>query len=440
VAAALVARGLLLRAAIAGRLEGCFTPDSVAYASLATGLLEEGRFARWSMRDGASPPEVFRTPGYPLLLAANLWADRSEGVWQTVLATQVLLDGLLVLVTYWLGCLVASRPAAVVAAALLALSPLSAAASCRVLSDSLYAFLLTVATLLMVGHLRTGLWWALLVSAGVLAAGCYVRPVGLVMAGVFALVLLARPRRLARAGAFVGVVLAGIAPWVVRNGVAGGYWGFSSFAADSLYYHSAAEVVAATEGIDAETGRYRMREEARAMAADPSQPTVGQLVRRRAARAWEVLLAHPGTYARIHLEGCVAFWLPGATDALEVAGLARPGRGTLDVLHERGLAEAARHYFGGSAAAVALAAPMVAVLLVQYAGVVACAASRRRRMPAAAWLMLLAVAVSAMLGGPAATPRFRVPVNPMLCVAAGVGLVAAWGRLRRGRARAGGKA
>ena len=65
----------------------------------------------------------------------------------------------------------------------------------------------------------------------------------------------------------------------------------------------------------------------------------------------EIVLAHPGGYAMVHLKGCAGFFLPGATAVLEVAGVTRGQLGTLAVLQEQGLPAAARNYFGDDAAA-----------------------------------------------------------------------------------------
>ena len=131
---------------------------------------------------------------------------------------------------------------------------------------------------------------------------------------------------------------------------------------------------------------------------------------------------NPGAYAKIHLKGCLGLWIPGATDVLEIAGLSRGNRGTLDVLHRDGLWAAVNHYFGGNALGVIVAVPLVLIFLVKYIGVVTCVFVRFRfRMSAEAWLLVGVVVVSAILPGPFGLPRYRLPVAPLLSVAAAVG-------------------
>jgi len=419
VAAALLVRGALLVSAAANG-GSVLTPDSHSYLQLAGALAERGEFALHDQ------PEIFRTPGYPLFLA---WAHPLPGGVWALLAVQVLLDVALVVVTFHLAGMLAGRRAGELAAAFQAVTPVAMAASCRVLSDSLYALLLTGAVALLVAHLRGGKWRPLLAGAFVMAAACYVRPIGVAMAVVAAAVVLCRRRCVLRAIVFAAVVAACLAPWVVRNAAVADFRGFSSFAGESLHRFAAAEIIARREGTDAATVRRRL--DAEVILAD--LPTPGARSRYRKQQAMEIIGGDRGAYLTIHAAGAMAFWLPGATDVLEVSGATVGQRGTLEVLHSRGPVAAARHYFADSPWAIAPAVLLAGMFAVKMFGVAVCAVSRARlRMSAAAWLMLLIVATSSMAGGAATTPRFRVPIAPLLSVAAAVG----WLRLSR-RRRAG---
>jgi hypothetical protein len=161
--------------------------------------------------------------------------------------------------------------------------------------------------------------------------------------------------------------------------------------------------------------------------------TAGGTARYRWDKAREIILAHPWDFLDIHLRGDLAFWLPDATEALEVLGYTSGGKGTLDVLHRRGLVAAAKHYFGDNTTAVALAGVMVVILLVRYAGIVLCGLWRLRpHMTAAGWLCLLLVLTAWLLPGPANHPRFRVPVEPILSAAAAMGWLGLLQWRRRG--------
>lgn len=401
------------------------TPDSKGYVELADNLRAHAAF----QRNGTA--EIFRTPGYPMFLL--LGAPFGRAGWRVAMIAQATMDVALVYLTFLLGTLICNRRVGLYAAVFQALSPVAAAASVRILSDSVFAFLLTLTVLLVVHHIKTGRWWSVL-SAGLVAAmACYVRPVGLLCCAVVAVVLLARHGGgWKRSGAFAGVVLALLGPWLVRNFVVADYLGMSSFAGDSMYYFSAAEVLARVDNIDVASERWRLRSEDRAATdlADESL-TSGQAARRRRDRALGIILAHPLTYAKVHLRGSVGFLLPGITDVMEVTGLTAGGKGTLDVLHRRGLWPAIRHYVAGGSWAIWLCAPAVILLVAKYAlCLVAVVSGAVKSMASAGWLMGLLILALALAGGPAATARFRVPVVPLLSVIASCGLVLLIDRFR----------
>jgi hypothetical protein len=405
------------------------TPDSAGYLQLAANLADEGAFAQ------DDRPEIFRTPGYPLFLLPGV--PFGDAGLRAVLGVQMLIDVLLVYLAYMLAAMLWGRRVGLWAAGFQALAPLAIASSVRLLSDSLFAMLLTLAVLLAVHHLKTRRWWSLVFSAVMFAGACYVRPVGVVACCVVAAMLLVQAGRRVRAAAFAGCVLALLAPWVVRNYVVADYAGFSSFAGDSMYYFSAPEVLARAEGSDIETERQRMRffDETWQRTSE-RVPTPGQAADWRRREALDVILTHPLVYAEIHLRGCVGFFLPGIGDALEVLGVMAGQRGTLDVLHRRGPVEAARHYLGDAAWAWWLCGAAIAVLAAKYALCLLCVfGGAPRRMGAGGWLILALVAAAALSGGPAATPRFRVPVEAMLSVLAAGGIAVLTERFARGRQR-----
>ncbi|MGC9454536.1 MAG: glycosyltransferase family 39 protein [Phycisphaerae bacterium] len=415
--------------------EGVFTPDSFGYVRLADHLHDEWQFRPHE----AAMPEIFRTPGYPLFLLIGApygETPMQSGGWRAVLLVQVVLDVLLVGLTYLLGKWAVSQRAGLVAAAFQAVAPVAVAASCRVLSDSLYAFLLTAALLLFVRHLRgKGHSRTLMACAAAMAVACYVRPVGLTMAAILLVVLLIRPHRFIRAGSFALVLVLALMPWLTRNYFEAGYVGFSSFAGDSAFAFSAPAVLAEAEDMPVREATKRLelqhrdqeRELGESRMEDLSELGTlhGKMAHWRSRRAREVMLSHPFTAARLHLLGCAGFWLPGGTDVLEVAGVTSGGKDTLRVLRSNGLWAAARHYFGGNTAAMLAAVGMGSVLALKLALVgFWCVRCVRLRPSAVGWTLFAVVAVAALLGGVASTPRFRVPVEPLLSVAAGSALVA----------------
>jgi len=486
---ALVVR-LSLLAAAWNNEGGVFTPDSKGYVQLARTLVD-GRFV-----DDAGRPEIFRTPGYPLFMLVGVPAGPELG-WRVVLIVQVLIDVALVYLTYLLGSLLCGGRAGVLAAGLQAISAVAVASSLRILSDGLFAFLLTLAVLLLVFHWRSGRRWAIIACAGSLVAATYVRPVGLVyvmLIGAFLAIAatsrLLRRRRASRTsnaesrmpnpvsslGLFAAICLAGLCPWVLRNAATADYVGFSSFAADSVYFYAAPEVLVRREGISPEAARLRMHKLDEQDEAHHSKPRMpGQAVEFRERISREIIGQDRGLYLRLHLRGVVGYFMPAANEVLEIAGLSSGQRGTSDILRQQGVWAAAKYYFGGNWQAMALAVPMVLILLVQYAGVLAWVVTRTidrirgrsreaghgvgeaclsasfegdapamaanaavvppdvRSMTPVIVLLAVMVGVSSLLSGPFGLPRYRVPMMPIINLAAAAGLMVLGGLLRTRR-------
>lgn len=431
-AAALLRLGLL--AAAWDRPEGLFTPDSGHYVALSRSLADDGAFRR----DGRA--EIFRTPGYPLFLTFAVPFGRSW--WRAAAAVQIALDVLAVYLTFLLGRTLFSRRVGLWAAGLQAVNPLSIAASVRVLSDSLFAVLLVFAVLLLVRHFRSSRFRTALAAAAVLAAACYVRPVGIVPL-VLALALLGvravRQVRLRRAEAAAAgraflaataIALGVLAPWAMRNLLTAGYAGFSSVVEVNTFGYEAPAVLARAEGITPVAAAERLDRELRRRAGRPlDELTPGELAGVRGAVGGRVVLAHPGTWAMVHARTSLAALLPGVTDVLEVLGVTTPRRGTLAVLHSRGVSAAVRHYFAGAPWAFWLCAPAVVLLVGKYLFAVVGAAGCARA-GAGGWMILLLAAALIFAGGPAATPRFRVPVAAFVSLVAAAG----WVRMLEDRA------
>ncbi len=434
-ASALVLRGSLLAAGWR-QPERFLTPDSRDYDALARSLLDDCRFSRTS--DGA--PELFRTPGYPLLLA-GAYAVSGKSV-RAAAAAQVLLDVLLCWLVYRLGRQLCSRRVGLIAAAVQAVSPAAVGACVRILSEGLFALLLTAAILLLAACLRSGRLRAALAAGALMGAACLVRPIGLFAAVIAAAVVLARLRRWRAGLAFTAMTAAMVIPWIIRNHVAAGFPGLAGVDDYNIFYYNAKALIEADPSIRLNArqrelvelpGRFGPAWPPPAIANDP------QFLRDCRREGLALISAHPLAYAGLHLRTTLNVFLPAATDVLELLGATTGGKGTLAVLRRQGLLAAVRHYFGGSLWPLWLAAPMVLLTAVKFASAAAGAfAHVRWRMGAALWLMLLTLLYFVLAPGPAAHPRFRVPIAPLLSLAAGAGI--AWlarrlgGRRRRGRA------
>ena len=161
--AALVARVLLL-IYVSPRPQKLFTPDSFGYDQIALNLLHLGVFSAQTQQPFA--PDLKRTPGYPAFVAA-VYAFNGRSP-EAVVIVQILLAAATVVLVYLLSRqLGLSHRGSLLAAAVLALEPVSAMTSVLLLSETLFAFLLVLSLLAVVRWRRGQTLW--LVAAALIS-------------------------------------------------------------------------------------------------------------------------------------------------------------------------------------------------------------------------------------------------------------------------------
>ena len=203
-------------------------PDSETYWTLGREIAQ-GR----SYQIGPDAAEVFRTPGYPLLLAPLfLLADGDPPVmWAR--AVSVALGAFAVIAVWWLTRQLFDRRAAMVAGVVAALYPEAIAASTFVLSEAPFCLLMLVQFILWTAACRSNAPWRagrLAACAGLVAAvATLVRPSWLLFTPLAALVAVMaseppglsrrsqRGRLLCLGAVMLAGLIVGMTPWWIRN-------------------------------------------------------------------------------------------------------------------------------------------------------------------------------------------------------------------------------
>ena len=412
--------------------------DTAGYVTPARHLLESGDFAT------GNGPEIIRTPGYPLLLLPGLLSGQLE--WVTV-SLQALLGGLAVLLVFGLAHRLADdHRAALIAAGIYAIEPLSVIYSGVLLTETLFAVLILLFLRSMLAHLRTGGLSHLLLSSVLLSGASFVRPIAyplLLVVGAFLLVRPFRPlafrRRLLNASLFAAAGLMVVLPWQIRNGLRTDFYGLSAISAVSLFFYQGAAVRAALD----EVPFYEMQERmghahpARYFSQHPEQLdwTAGQRYAYFRVEGFKAIAQHPLIYARIHLKGMVRSLVdPGAVDALKYLGLYPHSGGLLGIAVDQGLLQATRVLFQKHPLVIWLSLLLGAGLLVSY-GLAILGFRMSPGGPFVPLLLLVPVYFVLLSGGPQSLGRFRHPTMPILAIFAGVGLSRVAAYVHRSRAR-----
>jgi len=214
-ALAVAALALLVRIPLLG--DGTGWVDTPLYERLASSLLRGDGFSS----NGHVFGDSYRTPGYPILLAAFRLLPGSTaavtGTMQHLIGAAFAVAVLLVAWRFF------GRAAGVIAGALLAIAPLQLFVEHAVLPDLAFGVVAGVVVALVAeAAARDRAPTGFLIGAGLLVAvATYIKPNGLILVPLVPLVFLLarlgwRPG-LRATGIFAATALVAVSPWVVRN-------------------------------------------------------------------------------------------------------------------------------------------------------------------------------------------------------------------------------
>jgi 4-amino-4-deoxy-L-arabinose transferase-like glycosyltransferase len=356
-----------------------------------------------------------RPPVYPLFLRALF--DMFGRHYAPVVVVQLGFSIATVAVVYWLAQLLLPRKLALLAAVLLAIDPASIVFANQMMTETLFAFLLAVAVALTLVAMRRG--DAFIAAAAGLVFGLTVltRPVAAYLPVLLApaTVLVSGARR--RSSLLLGAALVvGFAVptggWIVRNLHETGVATISTIEGYNMWHYRA---VGALE----ETGQkpWDARSIAEAQLAPHVHPgeNAAEVSRAQFSVGLHILAAHPLDAAKS--------WARG-----ELRLLFGPARAELSTLLTGRLV---MRGWWLHALVIASAILTILMLLGAAAGVIGLLVGRVA-VPQLWILLVVAVYLVVISGGPEAYSRFRVPVAPLLAVLAAS--VLTWRRKRSDQA------
>jgi 4-amino-4-deoxy-L-arabinose transferase-like glycosyltransferase len=424
-----------------GGLSAAHTTNGTSmYLRPAMSLLSTGQFAV----DGV--PELLHPPGYALFLLPGLWAGHVELV---TLAMQMLLVAATIWLVYDITLSWTDRRGAALGAALLAaIEPMSIVFSCRLMSETLFTFLFVLSVQRLLCYLATQSLRPLVETALVLAMATFVRPVSYYLPTILAALLIAhglwrsegRLRATGYAAIFWVVSMTPLVAWQVRNYDQTGYSGFAAIADFNLYFFHGASVLAHERGQSMETVQTEMGLSSldRFHRLHPELRSGDQAAKFHFmhAEAVRVIREDPWTFAKAYLGGAaILVFNPGASevlDSLHCYPTDRPARpanlGLLGIARQMQVT-APRLFYSN----LLLLAGLATAYLTAALGL---ASQLRRPSWQLVALATLAFYLLAVCGGAQCVTRLRHPVMPLVSVLSGIGiaqLAAWWHRLRAGR-------
>jgi 4-amino-4-deoxy-L-arabinose transferase-like glycosyltransferase len=409
---ALVLRTILAVAAFALNKDVTvfYDEDTIQYIEPAQSLLTSGTFVTNGL------PEILRTPGYPLLFIPGIVSGHIEAV---TIALQIVLGCIIVFLVYSLGILLFdNEKIAVLAAALYAAEPTSVLYVPFLYSETLFTTLLVLFLYFLLRHMKTGKASDILVSAVLLAAATYTRPISVyvpalvtAVLGLWIVLKKARDRRLLiHAAVFFCISMGLIGLWQVRNKIESGYAGFSAISANNLYFLVGAGILAEKEGIPLLEQQTRMGWGAPEtyFSLHPEQRTWGrsEIYQFQTREGIKLIIEHPWTHMVLFVQGTMRTLRDsGAWELVRLLGV--------DPDSPRGIQWIK-----------ILRLPLFAVLLVYWVLVVIGCFSRRWtdgwQMVVLAVVSLYLLLIPGLLS--VGYSRFRYPVSPVICLMAGCGV------------------
>jgi hypothetical protein len=363
--------------------------DSASYTAGAQSIAARGAFL-----DARGKPEIFRTPGYPLVLAPFMALHASDSV---IVALNIVFAVLIVIVT----CKIARQVfgddrVAGICALMVAVEPTMLIWSLKVMPETLFTLCLLLFAYAAIREKP--------IAAGVaLCAAIYVKPIAWPLVLIVPLVAVwFQPKR---ALVLFVTCVALLAPWHIRNYVTSGYPGFSSLIDRSIYITAGGSVAARQEGVAFAEMRRQLIARDDARAANPQR--YAQMRREGFSR----IASDPIGWAKTHVFGMFrTLFGPGVSEYARTFGLYTTNGG-LSAMVDGGFAAFARAH--PILVAVSIVWAIVLLPLVLLPVVAAMHVLSESRL-AFGLFALITVYLVVAGGGVPGYHRFRVPAVPFL--------------------------
>ncbi len=393
--------------------------DAYEYYALGHTLVEAYRFAI----EPTSPPEFFRTPAYPLFIAAMV------GLFHVDLAVelgQIVLVAISAVLVFLIGLKIASRSVGFIAAVLFFLSPMTLFQSFMTLTETFFVFVLLLGIYTIVCTKNLGIW-ALVCSGALFGFLVLVRPIALFVLPLLVVWIVVEERHspkamLKSAGLFIVGVALLLLPWMARNYILAGHFSVSTIGTYNLLYYNVVEFEHTRTGVSKDVLWAQIH--ARLGAGSGEFFTTRSFVHTNDQKALiiEYLSPHFLQYLLFHAYSMVPFFL-GSDIETTIRNLY--GHGVLAgvVPHDVNLSSLLAQGRITESLSVLRANPWGMLerfgwllLLVSGAGFVVHAFwthSSNRFLIAMLFLLPLLLGV---LTGPVAYPRYRMPATPFLLI------------------------
>jgi hypothetical protein len=428
-----------------------FTQDSLTYERPALNLLQHGVFSSYDLSNGIVEPhgpsymkigvnritatkgpylyEVFRTPFYPVFLAALYGLFGHMPL--LAVFVQCLLGASTCVLLYLIGVSAGLARAGAWGGILLSVDPCSMLNCCFLQSETWFTWLMYAGLFTIVLYATSHRYWPLVFAGCFLGLSILCRPAGMFLPLVLGFALFFRPgaswqQRVSAPLIFLAATFFTVLPWMYRNYIHFGVWQLSSLPGLNLFYCKAADLEAGSLGDEPRANLARQRLEKAIEPALQERPR-NQFEMANLYQEYGVkkILAQPGRYLKLHVLGTIKLFLAHDADTLyELCRRPYERTGLFTAILE-GPADSE----SGEASSldqrlyVSISLAQIVWLLLLY--VLGAAGLWLGRASGQTWILALFTLTILYFGltpGPQGIARFRVPAMPGLCFLAGVGI------------------
>lgn len=308
---ALILRWGFLWAIVTYNPEGMLSPDSVGYNVLASNILA-GHGMTMDIHSPYYFLSFFRTPVYPIFLAAMYYLVGVKHMWVGIL------QGFLGALTCSLICVIGQRLfgrlTGFIAGCLVALSLISVMYSSKVLTETLFTFLLVFSLWCIVEFwIRKSTSW-LCFSAVFMGLAILCRPIALYYSFFLCVLLIIGVQgggvRKGKVGLiFTGIIGILVGGWVIRNLINFNIPALSIAPSAALLYYDAEALISDMQGIDRDAATKQLDEKVQLYLGKMGQldkdngvkPSWAELVAAWDKIGREIIMQNPKQYIILHL-------------------------------------------------------------------------------------------------------------------------------------------
>lgn len=277
-------------------------PDSLGYHKIAVNLLNGNGYS-W---DDSPPfkPNVYRPPGFPLLLF-SVYTLFGSSI-QIAIILIIFMSSITVSLTFILAKYLINERVAIASAFLFALDPISIQYSNLLLTETLTCFFITLAGIYLVRYLESKSISNVIYAGAVLGIGILFHPILILSPLVLLLFLAVKHTEQAARHHFailvaISIVLCPASCWILRNKYVADFWGISNVTAVNILKYKAAGVMAELNGTTRELEAPRLQKECEAQL--PQGLSDGKRWHAWQKYGLQIILDHPLLYSTLHVKG-----------------------------------------------------------------------------------------------------------------------------------------